>query len=206
MNLDYRHGYDDLSDSALMAKVIKGWKCDETPCGNGSTIENTRNIRSVLPRVAKKYDIYTVLDAGAGDLHWMPKVEWDVSYYGVDLYPRHPDVEALDIRTAPLPAVDLIVCRHVLNHLSIRMAGEVLANFVASGSKYLLLTSNRRQERYWEAFDFQFDCEVVESFDDVSRWRLDLYQLQKDDDGESIHDEGTTQDRGSSAGDVRAMG
>jgi hypothetical protein len=44
-------------------------------------------------------------------------MEWPVEYRGFDLFPRHPDVQALDITTEPLPQCDAILCRMVLNHL-----------------------------------------------------------------------------------------
>ena len=61
---DYHaHGYDNMTHDELMAKVQKGWKCEETPCGAGSTIESTRLIRSHLRRISLDYDIKTVADA-----------------------------------------------------------------------------------------------------------------------------------------------
>lgn len=46
-----------------------------------------------------------------------------------------------DIVTAPLPKADIILCRDVLVHLSNAECLAALANFMRSGSRYLLATS-----------------------------------------------------------------
>lgn len=109
-----------LSDEAMRKRMERGWnggKSEKTRCGQGSLLRNTTNIRAWLPRMAEKYGIRSVCDAGAGDLHWMRLVEWGVDYSGFDLFPRHPDVRRLDITTERLPDCDAILCRMVLNHL-----------------------------------------------------------------------------------------
>jgi hypothetical protein len=174
---DYHaHGYDQLTDTELLEKVRKGWRSSETPCGFGSTIEETARIRAALPKIAEKYAIKTVADAGAGDLHWMPRVRWDVQYEGFDLMPRHKDVTRLDITKQLLPAVDLILCRHVLNHLSIQYSERALNNFKASGSRYLLMTNCKNQRGYWADYGMSAG-EVVETWKDSGHWDLELYRL-----------------------------
>lgn len=117
-----------------------GGLSDGTPCGRGSTLENTKAIRDELPRIAEKYGIKTVCDAGAGDLHWMRHVVWDVEYQGFDLIPRHKDVKALDITLDVLPECDLILCRFVLGHLDPANVMKALRLFKWSG-KYLLASN-----------------------------------------------------------------
>ena len=117
-----------LSDAdvyARMANGLRGGKPDGTICGNGSTMANTANVRAWLPKLAEEYDIRVVCDAGAGDLHWMQHVAWNVDYHAFDLIPRRNDVLPIDITTQALPPCDAILCRMVLNHLDtdrIRMA------------------------------------------------------------------------------------
>lgn len=174
---DYHsHGYDALNDEALMVKIKRGWQSTETSCGSGSTIANSVYIRSLLPRLVDDYSIQSVADAGAGDLHWMPLVKWDVAYYPFDIYPRHPDVAKLDITKELLPRVDLILCRHVLNHLSIRMSKDAVENFRLSGSKYLLMTNCNKQRQYWNQFELHIG-EPIEMFDETQHWTLELYEL-----------------------------
>lgn len=80
-----------------------------------------------------------------------------IDYLGADIVPeivvanqeRHaaPDNSAagrrfqvLDAAADALPAVDLILCRDLLIHLSLGDIERVLANFLASGSRLLLAT------------------------------------------------------------------
>ena len=51
---DYAHGYNRLSDEDMVKKMRKGWDCDETPCGTGSTWENSRYIRTLLPDLVEE--------------------------------------------------------------------------------------------------------------------------------------------------------
>lgn len=173
---DYAHGYDLMTDQELLEKVRKGWNCKQTPCGTGSTIAETAQIRGHLPKIAERYGVRTVADAGAGDLHWLPLVEWDVEYQGFDLYPRHPDVTPFDITKEILPKVDLILCRHVLNHLSIRFSERAIENFKLSGSRYLLMTNCDNQAAYWREFELDIG-EPIRTFPDTHKWRLELYLL-----------------------------
>lgn len=172
----HAHEYDKLTDAQLMAKVQRGWQCDETPCGTGSTMDSTGLVREHLPKIVAQYGIKTVSDAGAGDLHWMPSVDWDVEYQGYDLFPRHADVKQFDMCKEVLPQSDLIICRHVLNHLSIQKSEQALANFKASGSKYLLMTMCENQLDYWGQYDLSLDG-FIDSFADCAHWWLELYQL-----------------------------
>ena len=171
---DHSHGYDDLSDLETLEKVKKGWNCEETPCGTGSTLRETEKVRAHLPRIASEYNIKTVVDAGAGDLHWMPLVNWDVEYQGFDLYPRHPDVKQADITKDLLPQADLILCRHVLNHLSIRQSEDALKRFFQSGCRYLLMTNCDLQRDYWGQYGLSIGS-PIETFKDTTKWNLELY-------------------------------
>lgn len=174
---DYHvHGYDDLTDQELLNKVKKGWQSKETPCGSGSTVMNSVHIRTLLPKLVQQHGIHSVVDAGAGDLHWMQLVKWEVAYTPYDLFPRHPDVVKLDITKELLPRADLILCRHVLNHLSIRMAAAAIDNFRLSGSTYLLMTNCDRQRDYWHQYELCVG-EPVEVFNETQHWHLELYRL-----------------------------
>lgn len=172
----HEHGYDGLTHSELMNRVKRGWKGVETPCGSGSTMEASRLVRSHLARIAQNYQIRTVSDAGAGDLHWIRFVDWQVEYRGFDLYPRASMVQEFDITSDILPESDLILCRHVLNHLSIRQCEDALERFRESGSTYLLMTMNPRQLDYWQQFNLERP-EPIEAFDDTGRWWLELSRL-----------------------------
>ena|SRR5210317_141195 len=109
-----------LSDKDMRRRMAKGWingKIHGTICGLGSTMENTEKVRQWLPEMCRKYNIRSVNDAGAGDLHWIKHIDWDVDYRPFDLFPRKPEVKYLDITTEDMPPADAVLCRHVLNHL-----------------------------------------------------------------------------------------
>jgi hypothetical protein len=52
----------------------------------------------------------------------------------------------LDIIRDPLPAADMWMCRHCLIHLSIADIFAVVANFLRSDIKYLLITSHLAED------------------------------------------------------------
>lgn len=124
----------------MHARMANGWKAGRpfTVCGNGSTMEATRNAREWLPQIASKYDIFSVNDAGAGDMAWIRKVEWSVFYEPFDLIPRTPEVTKWDITKDPLPQCDAILCRMVLNHLQERI--EQTIPLLRQSAKYLIAT------------------------------------------------------------------
>ena len=109
-----------LSDKDMRERMNKGWRggiADGTVCGQGSTLANTAIIREWLPEMVHKYEIQSVADAGAGDLHWTPLIDWNVEYLPFDLIPRSRRVKKHDITRRKLPVTDAILCRMVLNHL-----------------------------------------------------------------------------------------
>ena len=114
------------------------WK--EHNCGSGSLFGNTKVTRNLLAMIARKYEIKTVSDAGCGDLSWIGSVDWHVEYTGYDIRKWTPNVVLFDITRDVLPKSDLIICRHVLNHLETEMAAEAQSRFTESGSRYILIT------------------------------------------------------------------
>ena len=160
-----------------MEKVVKGWRSNETPCGAGSELQNTTNVRSSLLEIVKKYSIKTVVDAGAGDLNWMKHMNWNVQYQGYDLYPRHESVIQFDLTKETLPKSDLILCRHVLNHLSPDYAQKCIDNFSKSESKYLAVTNCDRQREMWQITGLQ-QIDTFLDFDHRrNNWCLEIYKL-----------------------------
>ena len=68
-----------------------GWPGNETVCGWGSTVENTRDICRDLPNLIKGFGIKSMNDAGCGDLNWIRHIDFHslgVKYVGYDLYER----------------------------------------------------------------------------------------------------------------------
>lgn len=126
-----------------VAKFRQGWHggLPETPCGYGSTSEATRAQRRWIPGLIDRYGIRTIADVGAGDLNWIRRTDLrGARYMALDLVPRRPEVNAFDLVRDVPPAVDLLMCLWVLNHIDIESCRLALANLKASGSRYLLMT------------------------------------------------------------------
>lgn len=131
-----------ISDEELLRMMQRGWrggKGEKTDCGRSSMMEYTKNIRAWLPMVCTDYGIATVNDAGAGDLHWMQHMHWNVDYNAYDLVPRHSYVKQWNILEQPLPPSDAILCRMVLNHFDKGRVAVAIENFRLS-AKYLIAT------------------------------------------------------------------
>ncbi len=174
------HGYDGMTDAILLEKVKKGWNHRETPCGFGSLKVNTVLVRENLLKIADKYEIKSVSDIGAGDLNWILLTEWNINYKGYDLYPRHKDVIQFDATKEVLAKTDMILCRHVLNHLSIQFSERCLSNFKKSGSKYLCITNFDRQQDYWNQYGLKmkdYGYTLIDTYQEVGKWRNELYIL-----------------------------
>jgi hypothetical protein len=160
-----------LSDQEMRERMANGWRMGKpfTICGNGSTLEATANIRRWLPDLVKRYGIESVVDAGAGDMAWLPYMKWDVAYQPFDLIPRHPDVAQIDITTELLPRADAILCRMVLNHLQERL-DQTVDLLKAGGSRYLIATqfdAGTNRTRQFQRLDLRpYFGEPLESVQD----------------------------------------
>lgn len=132
-----------LSDEAMHERMANGWRMGKpfTACGNGSTLENTANIRKWLPDVIARHEISTLNDAGAGDLAWWPHITWRTQfiYNPYDLIPRVDGVKQIDITTQQMAPADAILCRMVLNHLDHERISMALALFAVTAD-YLIAT------------------------------------------------------------------
>jgi hypothetical protein len=126
----------------------------ESRSGAGSDLQQTREIRRVLPELIKEFNIQTMMDAPCGDLFWMQTMQLGVkTYIGVDIVNtlieknQHDfgndtrEFMCLNLAGDELPCVDLIFCRDCLVHLNFADVQKVLSNFKRSGSRYLLTTT-----------------------------------------------------------------
>jgi len=180
---DYAWGWDNMTREHMVEKMERGWRNSPTPCGTGSSLEGAYTISRLLPRFVEEYEIDTLADMGAGDLFWMAGIVESLcldKYAPYDLVVRHKDVTQFDITTQTLPhPFDLILCRHVLNHISPRMARDALQRFKDSGSTWLLMTNCPNQVEYWKDHALYPLSEngPVQVFHDVDKWQLELYRL-----------------------------
>ena len=130
------------------------WNDAESVSGPGSTLEETEPIRRALPAMLAELGAATLLDLPCGDFHWMQHTDLSgIDYIGGDLVgeliERNRAQHArdgvafrkLDLVHGTLPAVDAVLCRDCLVHLSFADAQAALANIARSGAKWLLTTS-----------------------------------------------------------------
>lgn len=153
---------------SLEATFQNGWRANGTDSGPGSTLANTKRLRStfteIIELVGNGSGTVRINDVGCGDLAWMrtmltTKIDyvgydvvkwptWDeLREQGVDLVQR--DVIADDMRDA-----DLVICRDVMIHLPNEMIQTLLSRCRAR-TKYLLATT------YAEASSANYEREKV---------------------------------------------
>ena len=117
-------------------------------------MEQTAEIRRVLPELMQKFRVKTFMDAPCGDLFWMRVTPLGVNkYIGVDIVEelieknRHElsdeahEFLCRNLAQDELPCADMIFCRDCLVHLNYADVKKVLLNFKRSGSRYLLTTT-----------------------------------------------------------------
>lgn len=128
------------------------WNNDGSTTCRGSTLANTAQLRSELPRLLERFGIKSILDAPCGDFGWMAEASLPIErYIGFDIVPeliaenikRYAGREFVvgDIVEDRIPRVDLIFCRDCWIHLSFDDALRSLDNFKRSGSIYLMTTT-----------------------------------------------------------------
>lgn len=137
----------------IFEDIIKNNRWKKHPCGPGSTLNYTENLRLNLGNFLEKYNIKSMIDAPCGDYSWMnttslPSIQ---KYIGADIVEflvsanqeKYPSVEfsVLDLTCDTIPEVDLLFCRDCLLHLSFSDIDKVFKNISQSNIKYVL-TSN----------------------------------------------------------------
>lgn len=142
--VDYSYGWDGLSQDQMLINMEKGWERSLHICGSGSVNEQAELTAQALRQVRSAYNIQSFANVGCGRLDWiayhgLSEYVPDMRHY--DLVPRHGRVRQFDCTKEILPQpYDLIMCRWVLNHLSVKQAADALRLFTESGSRYLLMT------------------------------------------------------------------
>ena len=144
--------------SKIYSDNIFGGK--ESRSGEGSSMEQTTEIRRELPLLVQEFGIESFMDAPCGDYFWMKEVDLGVKrYIGADIVEALVEkdqqqygkegvsFQCLNLAEDKLPQVDLIFCRDCLVHLTFADAQKVIDNFRKSGSKYLLTTTFTRMDR-----------------------------------------------------------
>jgi hypothetical protein len=145
----------DIRDVFMNINKNNAWGSVASVSGPGSEDHETEEIRALLPDLIRRWRIKLLLDAPCGDFAWMRLVDLgECRYIGADIVEplivanrathagQNREFIYANLTRDSLPRADLILCRDCLIHLSFKDAKAVLANFRASGSTYLLATTN----------------------------------------------------------------
>lgn len=137
----------------IFENIIKNKKWKVHPCGPGSTLEYTTNLRLQLGKILEKHNITSMLDAPCGDYSWMSVTDLPsiTTYIGGDIAEflikenseKYPNInfKIIDLTTDDLPDVDLLFCRDCLLHLSFADIHKVFNKISQSNIKYILLSN-----------------------------------------------------------------
>jgi hypothetical protein len=142
------------------------WGAAASPSGLGSEIDATAVLRAELPWLFERLGVTSLLDAPCGDAGWINTADLRVRTVGVDIVPAligrlqaraaagdiRGEYHLADITRDALPRCDAILCRDCLVHLSFANIERAVANFRASGAKWLIVTTFPE----WQA---NADCE-----------------------------------------------
>ncbi len=123
--------------------------------GVGSDHASTALLGASLARTVRELGANSLVDVGCGDFSWMSEVDLGgVQYVGLDVvsslveqnqrrYAREDRTFiVLDAVSEPLPPGDVVLCREVLFHLSLKEGAAVLKNIIDCGAKYLIATTD----------------------------------------------------------------
>jgi 2-polyprenyl-3-methyl-5-hydroxy-6-metoxy-1,4-benzoquinol methylase len=121
--------------------------------GSGSTLRSTLLYRTFLQQFLKDNEIRSVVDAGCGDWEFSQALDWSgIDYKGFDIVESaiaqdkqkftKPNIQFFfgNFLELDLPPADLLICKHVLQHLPTRDVQRFLTQ--ATKYKHLLLTSS----------------------------------------------------------------
>ena len=140
--------------------VNNGWTQDGSISGLGSSLPYTENIRKVLVDIIKQNGIKTIWDCSCGDWNWMKEIKDKLpNYIGNDIVDRLVEINnetygsdtirfqcgdmLEELRKLETMSIDLILCRHTLEHLPTDYAIDVVRE-IYRVSKHSLITSNQR--------------------------------------------------------------
>ena len=144
-----QQAFADIYSHATWGKNSKG----AGTSGSGSTIPSTLIYRTFLQQFLKNNKIRSVVDAGCGDWEFSRTLDWSgIDYKGYDIVEA---VIALDEQQfareniqffagnfleLDLPPADLLICKHVLQHLPTRNVQAFLTQ--VTKYKHVLLTNS----------------------------------------------------------------
>jgi hypothetical protein len=163
-----RANFAGLDLAARFERIEKTnlWGAASSVSGLGSEDMATAAIREGLPALLQRLGARSLLDAPCGDAGWIGRIKLDLDYTGIDIVPSliaannqrvargelTGRFRVADITRDALPQADMILCRDCLVHLSFDNIACAVANFRASGARFLLVTT-------FPEWDGNRDCE-----------------------------------------------
>lgn len=163
-----RDNFAGLDLAARFERIEKTnlWGAASSVSGLGSEDLATAAIRDALPPWLQRLGARSLLDAPCGDAGWIGRIKLGLDYTGVDIVPSLIEANnqrvargelmgrflVADITRDALPQADVILCRDCLVHLSFDNIARAVANFRASGARFLLATT-------FPEWDANRDCE-----------------------------------------------
>lgn len=127
--------------------------------GSGSFLESTVVYRAFLQQFMKDNDIRSVVDAGCGDWEFSHAIDWTgIDYKGFDIVPSVIEANktkygtktiqffAANVVETELPAADLLISKHVLQHLPNADVAKFLKQLPRY--KHILLTNSVERETF----------------------------------------------------------
>ncbi len=164
---DLKSKFTEIHDKNLFHGV-------ESVSGTGSDLFQTRIISVEIPKLLKKYDAKTFIDAPCGDFYWMQHVDFgDIKYIGLDIVEKlvnnngskfnspYRSFMCKDIVNDELPQGDVIMIRDCWVHLSYEDTMKCVMNLKRSNIKYVLTTSfpnckiNEDLTKIWRPLNLQ---------------------------------------------------
>ncbi len=121
-----KKAFEEIYDKGTWGKNAAGVGTS----GTGSTDHATAVYRTFLQQFLKDHNIHSVVDAGCGDWEFSQTMDWTgIDYKGYDIVPKvieadtqrfaKPGIQFFnaDIVATDLPPADLLISKHVLQHL-----------------------------------------------------------------------------------------
>jgi SAM-dependent methyltransferase len=125
---------------------------DAGTSGSGSTLRATLLYRTFLEQFMREANVKSVVDAGCGDWEFSQAIDFrGIDYKGFDIVPaiierdtknhEKPNVHFFvgDVVTSDLPPADLLIVKHVLQHLPNRSVQAFLAKQLSKYKHVLLI-------------------------------------------------------------------
>lgn len=142
--------FDDIYQRATWGKNAS----DAGGSGYGSTLRATLLYRTFLQQFMKDAEVRSVVDAGCGDWEFSQALDWTgIDYKGFDIVKSviegdkksyaKPNIQffAANVVETDLPAADLLISKHVLQHLPTAEVQKFLTKQLPKYKHVLLVSS-----------------------------------------------------------------